>query len=296
MIDASSISVQSTALAFARHGHAVLPLTWPIRVNGRAVCSCRKAADCISGAKHPLGRLVPNGLLSASTDPAVIRRWFADEPQANLGVVTNRLVVLDVDPRHDGDSSLAALEHAHNFPPTWRVMTGGGGEHVIFKCPEGVEIASSQARDNPLLGPGIDIRARDGYIVAPPSRHLTANRYAWSVDHHPAEIPLAELPVWLAKRLASPPRQIDPPRLPQPYQNWLKLTREPVTEYADLACARFGGYLVRHLDPAVALDVLFWWNEHVCRPPLEASEVHRIWRRIVHRHAERIMAKEAHDA
>ena len=24
-----------TALAFARHGHAVLPLTWPIDVNGR---------------------------------------------------------------------------------------------------------------------------------------------------------------------------------------------------------------------------------------------------------------------
>ena len=26
------------ALAFARHGHAVLPLTWPIKVNGRLVC------------------------------------------------------------------------------------------------------------------------------------------------------------------------------------------------------------------------------------------------------------------
>ena len=126
------------ALAFARHGHAVLPLTWPIKVNGRLVCSCRKAADCTSPAKHPLGRLAPNGLLRASTDEAVIRKWFADEPQANLGVVTDKLIVLDIDPRHDGDSSLAALERDHDFPTTWRVMTGGGGEHVIFACPEGV--------------------------------------------------------------------------------------------------------------------------------------------------------------
>ena len=82
---------------------------------------------------------MPRGLLDASTDEAVIRKWFADEPQANLGVVTDKLIVLDVDPRHDGDSSLAALERDHDFPTTWRVLTGGGGEHVIFRCPEGVD-------------------------------------------------------------------------------------------------------------------------------------------------------------
>jgi hypothetical protein len=293
----ANISVQGSAIAFARHGHPVLPLHWPIKVNGRLVCSCKKAADCSTPAKHPYGRLAPHGLLSASTDKAVIRKWFSDTPQANLGVVTDKLVVLDIDPRHDGDTSLAALEREHDFPPnSWRVMTGGGGEHIIFRCPAGVEIGSTRAADNPLLGPGIDIRARDGYIVAPPSRHVSSHVYAWSVDHHPAEIRLAELPPWLTERLAEPPRQAEAPHLPQPYQTWLKLTREPVTEYADLACARFAGYLVRHLDPAVALDILFWWNEHVCQPPLEAADVHRIWRRIVRRHAERINAEEAHDA
>jgi hypothetical protein len=283
------------ALAFARRGHAVLPLTWPIEVNGRLVCSCRRAADCTAAAKHPYGRLAPNGLLSAATDEAVIRKWFADTPAVNLGVVTDKLIVLDIDPRHDGDSSLAAVEREYVFPPTWRVMTGGGGEHVIFKCPDGAAIGSSSASSNPLLGAGIDIRARGGYIVAPPSRHLAGRAYAWSVDHHPADIELAEAPAWLIEKLVpAPSRQAE--ALPQPYQIWLKLTREPVTEYADLACARFAGYLVRHLDPAVALDILFWWNEHVCRPPLEAAEVHRIWRRIVHRHAERINAGEARHA
>lgn len=152
------------ALAFARHDHAVLPLTWPVKVNGRMVCSCRKAADCISPAKHPFGRLVPRGLLDASTDEVVVRKWWADTPQANLGVVTDKLVVPDIDPRHDGDSSLAALERDHDFPATWRVLTGGGGEHVIFKCSEGIIVNSSNAQSNPLLGPGIDVRARGGYI------------------------------------------------------------------------------------------------------------------------------------
>lgn len=284
-----------TALAFARRGHAVLPLCWPINVNGGLRCSCRRAADCTAAAKHPFGRLAPNGLLSATTDPALIRQWFTDEPAANLGVRTDRLIVLDIDPRHSGDVSLAALERDHEFPPTWRVMTGGGGEHVIFKCPDGVAIGSSSASSNPLLGAGIDVRAKGGYIVAPPSRHLAGRSYSWNVDHHPAEIELAEAPAWLIEKLApGPSRQAEHP--PQPYQNWLKLTREPVTEYADLACARFAGYLVCHIDPVVALDILFWWNEHVCRPPLDATEVHRIWRRIVHRHAERINAEEARHA
>src|SRR4029450_11866123 len=100
-----------------------------------------------------------------------------DTPQANLGVRTDKFVVLDIDPRHDGDSSLATLERDHDFPPTWRAMTGGGGEHIILAAPAGVKIGSTRASDNPLLGPGIDIRARDGYIVAVPSRHLSGRAY-----------------------------------------------------------------------------------------------------------------------
>jgi len=77
-------TILEAALAFARDGYAVLPLTRPIRVNGRLVCSCRKAAHCTAPAKHPIGRLVPRGLLDASTDPATIQKWFTDEMSASL--------------------------------------------------------------------------------------------------------------------------------------------------------------------------------------------------------------------
>jgi Bifunctional DNA primase/polymerase, N-terminal len=65
---------------------------------------------------------------------------------ANLGVCTDKLVVLDIDPRHGGDESFAALEREYGqLPLTWRALTGGGGEHIIFACPDGVVIKNVAA-------------------------------------------------------------------------------------------------------------------------------------------------------
>jgi hypothetical protein len=277
-----------TALAFARRGHAVLPLTWPVKVNGRLVCSCRRAADCTSPAKHPYGRLASNGLLSAATDEAVIRNWFTNEPAANLGVVTDNLVVLDIDPRHDGDSSLAELERDHDFPPTWRTITGGGGEHVIFRCPEGVTVNSSQAQSNPKLGPGIDIRARGGYIAAPPSRHLSGRAYAWSVDHHPADTPIAEAPAWLVEALTADKRLGSVAR--RDAAQWAIEKAGLITEYRDMAVASVAGKLLRavSLDPAFVATLVHDWNACHCRPPLPERAVADILDRIANREITRL--------
>ena len=167
------------ALAFVRHGHPVFPIWWPRERNGRLICACRRGADCgRNAAKHPYGKLAPNGLLSATVETGVVKHWWGYlAPEANLGVTTDRLIVVDVDPRHGGDESFRALEAEHGeMPTTWRVLTGGGGEHVIFACPDGVEISNVVAEQmtDPPLGRGIDIRARGGYIVAPPSKHIPA--------------------------------------------------------------------------------------------------------------------------
>jgi Bifunctional DNA primase/polymerase, N-terminal len=276
------------ALAFARDDYAVLPLTWPVKVNGKMVCSCRRAADCNAPAKHPLGRLAPNGSLSASTDEATIRKWFADEPTANLGTRTDRLVVLDIDPRHDGDSSLAALERNHDFPATWRVLTGGGGEHVIFKCPEGIIVNSSNAQSNPLLGPGIDVRARGGYIVAVPSRHISGSVYAWSVDHHPAEMPIAEAPAWLVEALTGNKRSGSGAR--RDAAQWAIDKAGLVFEYRDMAVCAVAGKLLRavSLDPAFVATLVHDWNVCHCRPPLSERAVAEILDRIANREIARL--------
>jgi hypothetical protein len=218
----------------------------------------------------------------------VIRKWFGDEPAANLGVVTDRLVVLDIDPRHDGDSSLATLERDHDFPPTWRVMTGGGGEHIIFRCPEGAEIGSSTAETNPLLGPGIDVRARGGYIVAVPSRHLSGRGYLWSVDHHPAEIPIAEAPAWLVEALSAGKQPGSVAR--RDAAQWAIEKAGLVTEYRDMVVASVAGKLLRarSLDPAFVATLVHDWNVCHCSPPLPERAVADILDRIANREIARL--------
>jgi hypothetical protein len=286
-------STLGAALAFARRGYAVLPLTWPVAVNGRLRCSCRRAADCTAPAKHPLGRLVPTGLLSASLDEAVIRQWFTDEPAANLGVVTDKLIVLDIDPRHDGETSLAALERDHGFPPSWRVRTGGGGAHLIFSCPDGVAVGSSSATSNPLLGPGIDIRAKNGYVVAVPSRHLSGRAYSWSVDHHPRDVPLAEAPAWLIEGLTAGKQPSGIAR--RDAAQWAIERAGLIREYRDLEVARVAGKLLRaiSIDPAFARTLIHDWNTCHCDPPLPEREVAAIIERIARREIARLEKSNA---
>lgn len=277
----------ASAIAFARRGNPVLPLTWPMLVNDRRCCSCRKAADCPTPAKHPLGRLVAGGLLDASIDEEKIRKWFIAEPSANLGVRTDLLVVLDADPRHGGDEALAALEREHEFPNTWRSVTGGGGEHVIFRCPDNITVKCSNAHDNPRLGAGIDIRARGGYVVAPPSRHISGRTYAWNVDFHPADVPLADAPPWLIERLVAAPAKSADNGNGRERETWVAAKAGMISEYCDAAIAQVAGKLLRavSLDPAFVATLVHDWNACHCRPPLPETEVTAIINRIARREA-----------
>ena len=272
------------ALAFARHGHAVFPVNWPVERDGHLLCSCgsdSRGRPCTSPAKHPYGKLAPNGLLSATTEADTIRLWFGTAaPEANLGVVTDKLVVIDVDPRHGGAESFRGLEREHEMPPTWRVLTGGGGEHVLFAAPDGVEVANviAEQMDSPPLGRGIDIRAHGGYIVAPPSRHISGREYAWAVDHHPKGVALAPAPAWLVERLTAKtisaggtPEDIATP------EAWQRLTSGVIREYRDMAAAKVAGHLLRKwVDPYLVAGLLRAWNRTYVEPPLADDELHRV--------------------
>lgn len=150
----------AAALAYAARNWRVFPL----HTARDGKCSCR-ADDCKSKGKHPRNS---NGCTGATTDTAQIHQWWAQWPDANVGVATgNGLVVIDIDPRHNGDESLAALEP---FPETPRVLTGGGGQHIYLTT--AVPIRSSAGQ----LGPGIDVRGDGGYVVAPPERARVRTR------------------------------------------------------------------------------------------------------------------------
>jgi hypothetical protein len=104
------------ALDYASRNWPVFPVWWI--QDGR--CACGKA-DCQHPGKHPIGKLVPNGRNSATTDPETVKKWWAQYPQANIGIPTgpeSGLVLVDVDPRHGGNESKKQMERQGNFPYT----------------------------------------------------------------------------------------------------------------------------------------------------------------------------------
>lgn len=261
------------ALYLASRGGRVFPLHG-IRPapDGRLVCTCGKA-DCTDAGKHPMAKLAPRGLTNATNEEKIVRRWFTCEPLANIGLVTGPTIVLDVDPRHGGDESLQALEGKHGaLPETCRSITGGGGEHIFFRPPTGVKIGNSVG-DKGGLAPGLDIRSAGGYIVAPPSLHVSGRLYAWSVDHHPDDVPPAPMPDWMVRALGQP--ETGTARDPS---EWRQLVAEGVYEGGrDVAVTRLTGHLMRrYVDPGVVHELVQAWNEARCQPPLSAAQVTKV--------------------
>ena len=157
----------------------------PLHTSSNGQCSCGKAS-CESPGKHPVTR---RGVHDASNDFEQVTSWWKNDPLANIGVKTGaEMVVLDVDPRNGGHETLATLIAVHGpLPHTIKAKTGGGGEHFWFAVPDGKTVKSP--------GPGIDIKGRGGYVVAPPSLHPSGARYEWEVA--PWEADPAPIPGWL---------------------------------------------------------------------------------------------------
>jgi hypothetical protein len=273
------MSVPDAALRYAQRGLPVFPL-WPaLKFERGFTCGCGKGTRCDSPGKHPLSALVPNGLKSATRDQKVITDWWTAWPAANVAIATGAVVVMDIDPRHGGDASLAQLEARNGkVAPSWRVRTGGGGLHVYFRAPSGITIKNSAG----LLGAGIDVRGHGGYVVAPPSKHISGKSYEWAEGKD-----LAPMPQWLITAL-------EQPRLKQPVaaQEWHQLVRNGVTEgKRNDAAARLAGHLLRrYVYPRVALELVLAWNVTRCAPPLAPSEITTIVNSIARRELERRQA------
>lgn len=280
------------ALRFAELGMAVFPVSRPIRTDGGWRCSCGRQ-DCASPGKHPDGRRAPSGFKNASKDPRILRDWFEGSDSLNIGIATGKvsgIFVLDIDERHDGFATLAALEKHHGeLPPTWRFLTGGGGEHILFRHPGGRISNSASA-----IGPGIDVRGDGGYIVAPPSLHMSGRAYAISVDHHPDDVPLSPAPDWLIS-LVRPSSATD--RNNPAHGDWRALIRAGIPEgRRNQTFTQIAGYLIkRSVDPHLCLSVLLGLNTQVCKPPLNEKEVLVVLKSILKRDAERRLMRSSKD-
>lgn len=107
--------------------------------------------------------ITAHGLNDATIDSDQIRAWWTRTPQANIGTPTgHQFDVIDVDPP-DGWTSLAELKAAGLVPePLGYAHTPRGGMHIYVPV-------SGDGNATGIL-PGIDLRGKGGYVVAPPSR------------------------------------------------------------------------------------------------------------------------------
>ena len=181
------------AITYAAQHWPVLPCHAVLPNSGGCTCGVE---HCPSPGKHPVIR---GGLKAASTDLKQVRYWWDRWPRANIAICTGAssgLVVIDVDPRHGGLSSLRELIAANEaLPSTMVVSTGSDGLHFYFRHPGGLVRNDAGRR----LGQGLDIRGDGGYVIAPPSRHMSGGEYHWAADTD-----LAPLPEWLHDRVREP--------------------------------------------------------------------------------------------
>jgi len=146
---------------FAFPVHSIRP-NW----NGQVRCTCGKT-DCKSVGKHPMIENWRDSAKQASDEDVEV--WTKQYPTANIGIITDGLVVVDID---DAESPLAQ-EILPLLPATLSARTGrDGGMHRLYT-------ASREHTLTVHAFGGLDIRAKGGFIVAPPSRHASGNFYEW---------------------------------------------------------------------------------------------------------------------
>ncbi len=254
------------AIAFAARGHAVLPLHGITERGGKRCCTCGDGA-CSSPGKHPHARLAPHGKDSATTDTDTIKTWFAEHDWLNYGVTTDTLPTIDIDPRNGGDKAWLKLVREHYDVHTWRVKTGGGGEHIIFgSTPKPVPCGK--------LTRGVDVKGAGGYIVGAGSLHASGSRYHWFKDCHPSNTTLVAPPRWVLDKLDKP-KWNGKPRTAEYYCALVADAFEG--ERNEKTAALFGHlYGTAFPDRAVLYTLMRAWNLAYCHPPLERDEFDRI--------------------
>ncbi|NDB68798.1 MAG: hypothetical protein EB015_12495, partial [Methylocystaceae bacterium] len=219
----------------------------------------------------------------ASRDTEIINGWFSNNLDRNIGIYTGKygdgdqaLIVIDVDNKNgkNGDQSLLSLElEGNELPQTLEQSTPSGGRHMVYLAP----YACKQGVD--VLGEGLDIRSRGGYIVAPGSS-IDGKKYA-QINGHGI---MVDAPAWLVEKLGKQidikPQSkivvsnIDVDRAEKRAMDYLNSIDSAVEGSRNHAAFKAAAQLKDYgCDEAKTFELLAEiWNAN-CSPPLEEDEL-----------------------
>ncbi len=158
-----------------------------------------------------------------------------------------------------GEHSVREIESEFGpFPETRYVETGGGGRHLYFAYGPGCGGNRTNIR------PGIDVRGEGGFVIAPPSIHLSGYPYTW-VNR---EILPDPAPTWIVELAAGNPQKLD--AIGEDDQV-VEGSRNSYLHQLGAKFRRENGFSEFQL-----VGLLMAHNYKQCNPPLDLDEVQRI--------------------
>lgn len=221
---------------------------------------------CEVGGKKPLTQ---HGCKDATIDEEQIEEWWTQWPEANIGVSTDGLLVVDVDPVDGGPNPwLASTEEQAELMDGAATITPRQGTHFWFRQPEGRSYGNTAGK----IAPRVDTRANGGYVIVPPSRVAGVGLYQWSpffeLKFGPSDLP--EPPEWLLELLSERPREA-PRSAPGGAENQIPDGQRNSTLASLAGVMRRAGMGEAEIRAALRAT-----NVQRCNPPLEVDEVDKI--------------------
>jgi hypothetical protein len=145
---------------------------------------------------------------------------------------------------------------------TAEARSGGGGTHRYYKLRKGTVVPSTAG----VLAPGLDIRARGGYVVAPPSVHASGASYEWigaGLNSNLAEFPESLRVLYESKRNKG--------------ETWNSNESGKISEGGrnQYLASVAGGFRKNGLGVDDAKRMMRQINEIMCDPPVPESELRK---------------------
>jgi len=210
-----------------------------------------------------------HGVNDATTSPEQIARWWAQNPNFNIGIAAGArsgIVVFDVDPRNGGIESWEAWLAANGKIPADGAaqLTAGGGEHHIAVYDPDIRSCK--------LAEGVDLLSDGRYFVAYPSA-IEGRRYEWEASSDPFD-GVAPFPIPPAWKAAYDALRRSETRGPALTDGLIQGNRNSGLTALAGAMRHFG------MGEAEILAALTITNETRCEIPLPSSELSQIVRSV----------------
>lgn len=221
---------------------------------------------CVPGEKRPL---TEHGVNDATTDDEQIAEWWDRWPNANIGVSTDGLLVIDIDPVN-GESNpwCSEIEQQAELMTGAATVTPRRGNHFWFSA-GGRDLRNTASK----IAPGVDTRANGGYVIVPPSE-TAEGIYQWAPFYDlrfgPDDLP--EPPDWLLGMLDGTMVKVTPEKTESTYSEGVigeGQRNHALTQLAGLM--RRGGMGFEEIRAALRAT-----NTNRCVPILDVDEVDAI--------------------